>query len=179
MVALAPPREGTTMTKLTSLQKTLLEGAASTDDGFIGDTSSLDEAKTKAAVKALINAGQLISSPVEGQASTLMITSAGRNAIGLGTVVMPEPAARVIDAPAVAEAAAGVAEPKGKLGLVIALLRQPQGTTVEAMMAATGWQAHSVRGALSGAIKKGRGLTVLSEKSEGGRVYRVAAGAEA
>ena len=43
------------------------------------------------------------------------------------------------------------------------------------MMAATGWQAHSVRGAISGAIKKKLGLDVRSEKTEGGRVYRIAA----
>ncbi len=47
------------------------------------------------------------------------------------------------------------------------------------MTAATGWQAHSVRGAMSGAIKKKLGLTILSEKSEGRRIYRIPASAEA
>jgi Protein of unknown function (DUF3489) len=42
------------------------------------------------------------------------------------------------------------------------------------MMQATGWQAHSVRGALSGALKKKLGLTVSSDKTDSGRVYRVA-----
>ena len=42
-------------------------------------------------------------------------------------------------------------------------------------MAATGWQAHSVRGAISGAIKKKLGLTVSSELVEGTRTYRVVA----
>ena len=41
-------------------------------------------------------------------------------------------------------------------------------------MSATGWQAHSVRGAISGAIKKRLGLKVTSEKSDGVRTYRIA-----
>jgi hypothetical protein len=69
--------------------------------------------------------------------------------------------------------------PKGKIGALIDLLRQPTGATVEAMMAATGWQAHSVRGALSGAIKKKLGLVVSSEKTDGGRIYRIAAAVDA
>jgi hypothetical protein len=47
------------------------------------------------------------------------------------------------------------------------------------MMAATGWQAHSVRGAIAGAIKKKLKLDVASEKAEGGRVYRIVEGAGA
>jgi hypothetical protein len=41
------------------------------------------------------------------------------------------------------------------------------------MMQATGWQAHSVRGALSGALKKKLALAVISTKTEAGRVYRI------
>lgn len=40
-------------------------------------------------------------------------------------------------------------------------------------MAATGWQAHLVRGAMSGAIKKGLGLAITSDKTEAGRIYRI------
>jgi hypothetical protein len=43
------------------------------------------------------------------------------------------------------------------------------------MMAATGWQAHSVRGAISGSIKKALGLAVVSEKIDGARTYRIEA----
>ena len=57
------------------------------------------------------------------------------------------------------------------------MLRQPEGATIAQVIAATGWQAHTVRGAISGALKKKRGLVVTSEKSESGeRVYRIAAG---
>jgi hypothetical protein len=61
----------------------------------------------------------------------------------------------------------------GKLGAVIALLRRDQGASLDDLMQATGWQAHSVRGAIAGAIKVKRGLTVLSEKTDAGRVYRI------
>jgi hypothetical protein len=60
-----------------------------------------------------------------------------------------------------------------KLATVIALLRRPKGASIEDLCKATGWQAHSVRGALSGAIKKKLGLTVESKKMDGARVYRV------
>ncbi|CAN5225978.1 hypothetical protein BH11PSE2_BH11PSE2_17130 [soil metagenome] len=62
---------------------------------------------------------------------------------------------------------------KGKLGELIRLLRRPEGAQISDLMAATGWQAHSVRGAISGSLKKKLGLTVTSEKSESGRTYRI------
>jgi len=62
----------------------------------------------------------------------------------------------------------------GKTGVILDLLRRPEGTTISDLCVATGWQAHSVRGALSGTIKKKLGLQLLSEKTEAGRVYRIA-----
>jgi hypothetical protein len=57
---------------------------------------------------------------------------------------------------------------------MIALLRRPEGATIDEIVAATGWQKHTVRGAISGALKKKLGLDVTSEKVEGrGRVYRI------
>lgn len=65
--------------------------------------------------------------------------------------------------------------PGGKLGLLTALLRQPQGATIVAMCEITGWQKHSVRGALAGTIRKA-GFHVTSTKAEGEvRIYRVEA----
>lgn len=55
------------------------------------------------------------------------------------------------------------------------MLREPKGKSIDDLMKATGWQAHSVRGAISGAIKKKLGLTVTSEKADGVRVYRISA----
>ena len=62
-----------------------------------------------------------------------------------------------------------------KLDALINTLRQRDGATIAELMAATGWQAHSVRGAISGNLKKKRGLAVISEMVEGrGRTYRIA-----
>ena len=59
--------------------------------------------------------------------------------------------------------------------MLIAMLRRPEGATIAQVIEATGWQPHTVRGAISGALKKKRGLEVTSEKNEGGeRVYRIA-----
>jgi hypothetical protein len=58
-----------------------------------------------------------------------------------------------------------------------ALLRQPGGTTIAQLVEATGWQPHSVRGALSGALKNKHGLVVTSEKVGAHRVYRATHGA--
>ena len=56
------------------------------------------------------------------------------------------------------------------------MLRAPDGATIEEIMAATGWQSHTVRGAMAGALKKKLGLEVTSEKVKGrGRVYKLPA----
>ena len=61
-----------------------------------------------------------------------------------------------------------------KEAMLIDMLRRPEGATIAQIMAATGWQAHTCRGAFAGALKKKRGLTVTSEKRERGeRVYRL------
>jgi hypothetical protein len=60
-----------------------------------------------------------------------------------------------------------------KTARVIALLRRPQGATLQVIMRATGWQSHSVRGFLSGQLKKKLGLKIRSAKRDGQRVYSV------
>ena len=56
---------------------------------------------------------------------------------------------------------------------VIAMLRRPEGASVDEVARATGWQRHTVRGVFSGTLKKKLGLTLASVKEERGRVYRV------
>jgi hypothetical protein len=56
-----------------------------------------------------------------------------------------------------------------KQALMIELLKRPEGATVEQIAAATGWQHHTIRGAISGALKKKLGLTVEATRTSGGR----------
>jgi hypothetical protein len=68
------------------------------------------------------------------------------------------------------------AEPGSKQSRVIAMLQSPAGATIAAMMQATGWQQHSVRGFLAGVVRKRLKLKLGSKKVDETRVYRVATG---
>lgn len=104
----------------------------------------------------------------DGHGTTLVITDAGLAAIG----IVPEDDSV---APQSAPGANTRAPRAGtKQAQLIAMLRAPEGATIAEIVAATGWQPHTVRGAMSGALKKKLGLEVASEKVEGrGRVYRL------
>ncbi|WP_428541269.1 DUF3489 domain-containing protein [Profundibacter sp.] len=101
----------------------------------------------------------------DGHGTTLVITDAGLAAIGVETETpQPDPAP---------------AKPKPrsstKQAMLIEMLEAPDGATIAEITAATGWQPHTVRGAISGALKKRLGLTISSEKVEGrGRTYKIA-----
>ena len=67
------------------------------------------------------------------------------------------------------------ARPTSKLGQLEAMLRRPDGATIPQLVKALDWQAHSVRGAMSGSLKKKQGLKITATKDEGKeRVYRIA-----
>jgi hypothetical protein len=71
--------------------------------------------------------------------------------------------------------AQAVASPKTKLGRLEAMLRRAEGATIGQIAKALDWQMHSVRGAISGSLKKKQGLSVVTEKTaDGDRVYRIA-----
>ncbi len=81
--------------------------------------------------------------------------------------------------------AAGAKNPKAKLPTkrkapleskqdrIITLLRKPEGATLDALVKATGWQPHSIRGFLAGTIRKKLKLQLRSEKLKGTRTYRI------
>jgi hypothetical protein len=60
-----------------------------------------------------------------------------------------------------------------KQARVIGLLQRPEGATIDEIASAMGWQRHTVRGLISGALKKKLGLHVLSEETDRGRLYRI------
>jgi hypothetical protein len=66
------------------------------------------------------------------------------------------------------------ADPGSKQSRVIAMLQSPAGATIAAMMKATGWQQHSVRGFLAGVVRKRLKLKLGSQKVDGIRVYQIA-----
>jgi hypothetical protein len=154
------------MTKLSPTQRELLSLVAGALGGLIEAPHG-----GKAAIAALVKRGLLTSPP--DAPSQIVITQAGRAAIAEVAEGAPKGVPGDALDVAAAAAAAATALPKGKLGVVISLLQRPEGAALTELMTATGWQAHSIRGAMSGALKKKLGLTVLSEKTEVGRTYRI------
>ena len=80
-----------------------------------------------------------------------------------------KPASRARSAPVSSKAA----RPDTKHSRIVAMLRAPAGATIAAIMTATDWQQHSVRGFLAGVVRKKLGLNLVSEQTDKGRVYRI------
>ena len=121
----------------------------------------------------------------DGHGTTLVATDAGLAAIGIepddantapvGATDAPTEEAAT-DAPIEPAAAPKARTPREgtKQATLIAMLRAPDGATIEEIVAALDWRPHTVRGALAGALKKKLGLTITSEKVDGrGRVYAI------
>lgn len=117
----------------------------------------------------------------DGHGTTLIATEAGLEAIGIEPVVAsavasarkarlkPEPAPDDTDTAKPVAIRAGT-----KQAQIIAMLQRAEGATVAEMVEATGWLAHTVRGCISGALKKKLGLPIAAEKVEGrGMVYKL------
>jgi len=102
----------------------------------------------------------------DGHGTTLIATAAGLEAIGIEPVAAPKPA----DMPKPIAIRDGT-----KQAQVIALLQRPEGASIAEIVGETGWMSHSVRGMISGALKKKLALPVTSAKVDGrGTVYRIA-----
>jgi hypothetical protein len=172
----------TTQIKLTDTQREVLEHAADQPNGCI--TWFPDNVKGGARQKVitgLFNKALITSNG--GQ--DWFVAAEGYDALGRAR---PTPATMHPD-PEI-EAAVSTAETtwaqertetkprtreNSKQAEVIRMLQRTEGATVHQICDATGWQAHTVRGTFAGAFKKKLGLTIISDKTQGGeRVYRIA-----
>jgi hypothetical protein len=127
---------------------------------------------------------QMWSETGDGHGTTLIATEAGLEAIGIEPVVASAVASASKATPKAARTPddTDTAKPVAiradtKQAQIIAMLQRPEGATVAEMVEATGWLAHTVRGSISGALKKKLGLPITAEKVEGrGTVYFLNAG---
>ncbi|MDE2133253.1 MAG: DUF3489 domain-containing protein [Alphaproteobacteria bacterium] len=187
--------------KLTDSQLVILSAAAKRDDGAILPllkSVKLNKGAVTLVLKSLLKHKLVTERDAapgdeawreqrDGRRCTLAITNAGLKALGVeaapeskATQTKPESVQRKADVKttaAVAKNPLRAPKRKGtKLSLLIDLMKRKGGATIEEAAKATGWQHHSVRGAISGALKKKRGLEVTSTSVEGrGRVYRIPA----
>jgi hypothetical protein len=87
-----------------------------------------------------------------------------------GTRKTSKPKSRTRSVPSSAKPAT---RPDTKHARILAMLRTPAGATLAAIMTATEWQQHSVRGFLAGVVRKKLGLNLVSESTDKGRIYRI------
>jgi len=185
-------------TKLTDAQRVVLAAAGARESGLVlplPKSLSTNRGTHGVILNSLLARELVAERPVgageeiwreteELGRSTLVITAAGLQAIGIeapdadggaSTHTMERNAS-----PGAAEhppTGTGLPKSDSKLGILVAALRQPEGATLPELTQATSWQAHSVRGAISGNLKKKLKLTVVSDVVEGrGRVYHISEG---
>jgi len=190
------------MPKLTDTQTIILTGAASRPGNLAMPLpKGLAGAAAKMAVSKMIERGWLEEidanlrrhEPLwretgDGHGTTLIATEAGLDAIGIDPVVAStvstirkaQTAVKSTEVPA--DASEGL-KPKlvsirqgTKQALLIDMLQRPEGASITEIVEATSWQAHTARGAISGALKKKLGLEIVSTNDrERGRCYNIAA----
>jgi len=165
------------------LPGSLRGGAAAKVVGALLSRGLIAETTTDSQTKADAALNRIWRNDEDGNAILLHITDAGLAAIGVepdGGDTAPTgadeaPSAEAPqDAPAEADPApkARTSRTGTKQAKLIEMLRAEGGATIDEIVAETGWQPHTVRGAFAGALKKKLGLEVTSEKVEGrGRVY--------
>ena len=196
----APIRE-MTMTQLSDTQLVILSAAAQREDRIAlplpdslrgGAANKVVDAMIRKALLEEVDADMRKGEPVwretgDGHGVTLVATDAGLAAIGIEPEDADTAPTGATDAPTGGPTADTAAEPKAapkartpregtKQATLIAMLRAPDGATIEEIASALEWRPHTVRGALAGALKKKLGLEVISEKVEDrGRVYKISA----
>lgn len=166
------------MTQLSDTQAVILSAACAREGGFLLPiTAALKGGAVKMVLTSLIKKELAEEIPAEpgapvwrededGTPLSLRAAPAAYEALGMGADSSPDEAEEV---PRVRKTRQG-----SKQEALIAMLKQPEGASIAEIMVATGWLAHTVRGAIAGALKKKLGLTITSEKLETrGRVYKI------
>ncbi len=158
-----------TLLKLSPTQALLLRTAAHRADGQVIPPETLRGGARVKVLTALLDRGWI--EPADGGH---VLTDAGYAAIGQQRPVPPDDV-QPMDATDDFQLLEGIPIRLGtKLAALVMALRRPQGATSLQLMLATGWQPHTVRGAISGMLRKKLGLNVvLAHNDSGERVYRV------
>lgn len=174
-----------TTTKLTPAQHAILAYALERSDGkIVWFPDNIKGGARKKVLDGLVNRALITTDGTDWFVAAEGYDALGRPSPAPDLAPMPPKADPEIEA-AVAAAEATWAKERAdtkprtrensKQAQVIAMLRRPEGSTVRQICEATGWQAHTVRGTFAGAFKKKLGLSIVSDKPQGGeRVYRIA-----
>ena len=175
------------MPKLSDTQLVLLNAAANRDGGCllpVPDSIRAKGAALERSLSALLKADLISDVPAsKGQAAwktaddlrpiTLVLTDTGRAALETGTSKAPQ--AKSARQPALSRSKSSPHGSSTRSATILRLLSGKAGASLEELEAATGWQAHSVRGFLSGTVRKKMGLELTSEPNRSGtRRYRLA-----
>lgn len=158
------------MPKLTPTQSLLLRAAARRADGRVIPPDTLRGGARAKVLTALLRRGWI--EPADGG---LALTDAGYAVIGKHRPTPPD-AVQPVDVAVDLQLLEGILVRRGtKLAALVMALNRPEGATSLQLMLATGWQPHTVRGAISGLLRKRLCLNVvLTRNVNGERVYRVA-----
>ena len=158
-----------TLLKLSPVQSLLLRTAARRPDGRVIPPDTVRGGARVKVLTALLQRGW-----IEPADDGHLLTDAGYAAIGQQRPMPPDDV-QPMDTIGDLQLLEGIPiRPGTKLAALVVALRRPQGASCLQLMLATGWQPHTVRGAISGLLRKRLGLNVvLTHNAVGERVYRI------